>query len=120
MIFIGSDIVEVNRFRKSLEQGGDRFLEKIFSASEIEYCINRMNPAMHFSGRFAAKEAVKKALMASEIIQNIPLKQIIINRRADGAPIVTVSGIEAELTVIQVSISHTEEHAISQALVYRP
>lgn len=59
---IGMDLVSITRFTKSLEKGGDTFLNRIFTAAERQECQNRPNPAQHFAARFAAKEAGMKAL----------------------------------------------------------
>ena len=60
-MFIGTDIVEVNRIRKILNEKGDRFLAHIYSAEEVDYCSERIHPHLHYAGRFSAKEAIKKA-----------------------------------------------------------
>ena len=62
IIGIGIDIVDLDRFQRMLDRHGKRFLAKTFSEEEIAYCQSRKNPAQHFAARFAAKEAVFKAL----------------------------------------------------------
>jgi holo-[acyl-carrier protein] synthase len=59
---IGIDLVEVPRIRELLEKHGQRFKERTFTAGEIAYCDACAEPAMHYAARFAAKEAVAKAL----------------------------------------------------------
>ena len=58
---VGTDLIEVERVRSSLEQHGDRFLEKVFTPVEREYCQGMADPAPHLAARFAAKEAIAKA-----------------------------------------------------------
>lgn len=59
---IGVDVVDVQRLKKVLEQQGSYFVDKVFTASEIAYCQMKKNPHEHFAARFAAKEAVAKAM----------------------------------------------------------
>jgi holo-[acyl-carrier protein] synthase len=59
---VGIDIVEIERIKKLIEKYGTHFLDKVFTAQEIAYCSAKAFPAIHFSGRWAAKEAFYKAL----------------------------------------------------------
>ena len=59
---IGVDIVEIERFRRAVERRGRRFLEKIFTEEEMEYCFSMKDPYPHLAGRFCVKEAVLKSL----------------------------------------------------------
>ena len=59
---IGIDVIENSRIRDSLERFGDRFLSRIYTEAEKEYCSKCSNPEIHFAARFAAKEAAFKAL----------------------------------------------------------
>lgn len=59
---IGVDVVEVGRIRNMIRSYGDHFLQKVFTPAEIEYCTRKAVPEIHFSGRWAAKEALYKAL----------------------------------------------------------
>ena len=62
IIGIGLDATEIDRIEQTIRRFGDRFLLRIFTAGEIAYATRRRNPAPHFAGRFAAKEAAMKAL----------------------------------------------------------
>ena len=62
-LFIGTDIVEIERIKNSIDKYGLKFIEKIFTSREIKYCQNKENCYPHFAGRFAAKESVKKAIL---------------------------------------------------------
>jgi holo-[acyl-carrier protein] synthase len=59
---VGIDLIEIERVRRALERHGDGFRERCFTADERAYCDSKANPAQHYAGRFAAKEAVGKAL----------------------------------------------------------
>ena len=61
-ITTGTDIIEVNRIEESIEKFGDKFLKEIFTNNEIEYCESKKNKYQHYAARFAAKEAVFKAI----------------------------------------------------------
>src|SRR5258708_13849713 len=62
IIGLGLDATDIDRIADTIERHGDRFLRRIFSDGEIAYCTRRRVPAIHFAGRFAAKEAAMKAL----------------------------------------------------------
>ena len=62
IIGLGLDITDIDRIAATIARYGDRFLRRVFTDGEIAYCNRRRVPAMHFAGRFAAKEAAMKAL----------------------------------------------------------
>ena len=62
IIGMGLDATDIDRIADSIERYGDRFLRRIFTDGEVAYCTRRKVPAIHFAGRFAAKEAAMKAL----------------------------------------------------------
>lgn len=59
---LGNDIIAINRIKSGIDRYGQRFLDKIYTHREQEYCLRNRESARHFAGRFAAKEAVVKAL----------------------------------------------------------
>ena len=115
--FIGTDIVSVSRIEKILQQYSDRFKKHVFTDKEKSYCDLKSNPAIHYAGRFAAKEAVKKALYSSSIINSIDFADIEIISNASGAPEVKLSTQDLKDVFVKVSISHIDELAIAFALV---
>ena len=118
MIYIGNDIIEVNRIKQSIDSYGEKFINKIFNTEEIEYCNNRKEPYIHFAGRFAAKEAIKKAILSLDNKLLITLKSIVIHRLDSGEPKPTIqANINQFKLIIKVSISHTEQFATAVALV---
>ncbi|MDD5232505.1 MAG: holo-ACP synthase [Syntrophales bacterium] len=62
IIGIGIDVIEIRRIKAAVHRWGDRFLRRVFTTREIEYCGRKQRPALHFAARFAAKEAVMKCL----------------------------------------------------------
>ena len=115
--FIGTDIVSVSRIEKILQQYSDRFKKHVFTDKEKSYCDLKSNPAVHYAGRFAAKEAVKKALYSSSIINSIDFADIEIISNISGAPEVKLSTQDLKNVFVKVSISHIDELAIAFALV---
>jgi holo-[acyl-carrier protein] synthase len=119
---IGTDIVAVARIAALMRDRGAAFLERWFTAREIGYCSRKAVPSRHFAARFAAKEAVAKALqMAWD--GPLPWRSIEIVNDPRGAPSVCLSGalrdaaLEAGVGEIRVSLSHCDEYAIACALV---
>ena len=117
MIFVGNDLVEVERIRGIIEERSERFLRRIFTPEEIAYCQERATPSIHFAGRFAAKEAVKKVLYAAGRKEPILFRDIHIGRDPDGAPLVEIDEPAGAPTV---SISHTARYAIATAVMELP
>ena len=115
--FIGTDIVSVSRIEKILQQYSDRFKKHVFTDKEKSYCDLKSNPAVHYAGRFAAKEAVKKALYSSSIINSIDFADIEIISNVSGAPEVKLSTQDLKNVFVKVTISHIDELAIAFALV---
>lgn len=115
--FIGTDLVDVARIRSAINETGDRFLNRIYTKTEQDYCQSKANPEIHFSGRFAAKEAVMKALKSSGMNDPIPFSSIEIRSADNGEPVVILE-IKHQ-GHCRVSISHTESHAIAFA-IYTP
>ena len=115
MISIGTDIVKVSRIKNLLTTKKEIFLNKVFTEEEISYCNSNPNPEIHFSGKYAAKEAVKKALLSNDLIEQISLKRIKILNREDKAPYVAIDNT-MDLNC-NISISHEEEYAIAFALI---
>ena len=117
-IFIGTDIISIPRIKKTINSShGNKFTNRIFTENEIDYCRNKVNSIIHFAGRFAAKEAITKALLSSEIIDSISMKSIEIISGKNRKPEVNLT-LGSKLQIqCKVSISHTDEYAIAFALL---
>jgi holo-[acyl-carrier protein] synthase len=125
MVFgIGIDVVDNNRISDSIRRHGQRFVDRVFHASEIDYCRSMQNPAPHFAARFAAKEAVSKAF-GTGFAHNVSWRDIEISRKPTGEPFVILHGGAAALAdqlrirSVLVSLSHTENYAVANALLMR-
>jgi holo-[acyl-carrier protein] synthase len=116
IVGIGIDLIEVARIRDALEKYGDRFARRIYTKVEIEYCSTKKNAALHYAGRFAAKEAAFKA-MERGWGGDISWTEIEVFNEPSGAPRLVFYGKALDLIqqkkVIRsyVTISHIEEHA---------
>ena len=117
-IFIGTDIVSVPRLNKTINSSqGDKFKNRIFTENEINYCNDKVNAILHFAGRFAAKEAITKALLSSGKIDSISMKSIEIISGKNRKPEVNLTLSSKLQLQCKVSISHTDEHAVAFALI---
>ena len=115
-LFIGTDIVEIERIKNSIDRYGLKFIEKIYTPREIEYCQNKKNYYTHFAGRFAAKESIKKAILSSKIINQIDFKFIEILNDSHGVPVVKMNET-LNIKNPQLSISHEKKYAVAFALL---
>ena len=91
---IGTDIVNIKRMEKTLRRNGDAFKKRIFSKDEIIYCERKKNPFTFYAKRFAAKEALSKAL-GTGIRKGINFKNIEISNNKFGKPSIKLSGSTA-------------------------
>jgi holo-[acyl-carrier protein] synthase len=115
----GVDIVEVERIRQALERWGDRFLRRVFTAGEIEYCRRKRRAEQSYAVRYAAKEAVLKALGLGKRwgIRWTDLE--VVNDRM-GKPEMRFGGRMREILgdrKVLISLTHTREHAVAMALL---
>jgi len=124
IIGIGVDMVDVDRIKSAMERRGEQFVGRAFTAEEAAYCLRSQCPERRFAGRFAAKEAVMKAL-GRGWFQGMPFKEIEVTRDESeagyGRPGVRLSGRTAalaeELGVASISVSITHEHRAAVAFV---
>ena len=117
---IGIDLVEVPRIREMLEKHGQRFKERTFTAAEIAYCDACAEPAMHYAARFAAKEAVAKALGTGIWADGVSWTDIEVGREASGKPVIILHGMAKEHAgeaACLVSLTHTRDLAMAQVFL---
>ena len=117
MISIGTDIIKVSRIDTLIKNKGGKFLNKVFTDNEIKYCNSNENPAQHFSGKFSAKESVKKALLSKKITDFISLKDIEISNNQDKSPCVLIHKTLKDNFNYHISISHDGNYAVAFALI---
>ena len=115
-ITCGTDIIEINRVRKAIENSNEEFLNKVFTQSEIEYCESkRQAKFQHYAARFASKEAIFKAIASAfKNKYELSWKDAEILNDDAGKPLVRfLNNIPRELESIDLSISHCKEYAVS-------
>ncbi|NIR53155.1 holo-[acyl-carrier-protein] synthase [candidate division KSB1 bacterium] len=116
---LGVDLVDVHRIEKIIEKWGRRFLERIFTQNEIHRCNKRVTAAECFAARFAAKEALAKAL-GHGWCQHFSWTDVEVVNQESGKPHISVDGKTKELVKnkrIVLSLSHTETHAVAVVAV---
>jgi holo-[acyl-carrier protein] synthase len=120
IIGIGTDIVEIERIKNAMNRKNG-FLKRIFNEQEIEYLKRRNLRPEYVAGRFAAKEAVSKALGTG--FRGFEFKDIIIEKTALGKPIVTLKGKAKKIAQkngnykIHLSISHSNSNAVAYVIL---
>lgn len=115
---LGNDIIEIERVRQSIERHGQHFLNRLFSQAEQDYCYKFKDPVPHFAGRFAAKEAIAKAL-GTGFGAELSWHDLEILGDEHGKPIVHLTAAIKQRfnnPRILVSISHSASHATAVAL----
>jgi holo-[acyl-carrier protein] synthase len=110
---VGNDIVEVARIKAILSRHPQRFLDRVFTPHEQDYCLKRKDPALHLAARFAAKEAIVKAL-GTGFSQGLSWLDIEIRK-----PVASFSPFAKELfgdLLLHISMSHCHQYATAVAI----
>jgi holo-[acyl-carrier protein] synthase len=121
IIGIGTDIIECLRIAKMIERHGELFINRVYTPHEIQYCQTRKQATQHFAGRWAAKEAVLKAL-GTGWRRGISWRDVEIRNAPGGRPLVALHGGAREvveqlgITQMLISISHCRSHATAYAV----
>ena len=120
IVGVGTDLMEIARIQQSIARFGHRFLQRIFTSSEIRYCQRKKNAAESFAARFAAKEAGAKAL-GTGISHGVTWLEMEVTREPSGRPTLELRGRAAErakkLGVAKVSLSLTHSRDVAMAVV---
>ncbi len=117
MLSTGVDIIEISRIARTLERYGDRFLSRVYTSGELEYCRGRPSK---LASRFAAKEATMKALGTG--VRGVSWKDIEVTRALSGAPGISLHGRARSradrlgVLEISVSMSDSREYAVAFAV----
>lgn len=111
---IGVDIVEISRIRALYDRHGEQFLRRILTSAEMEQCLAKPDPVASLAGRFAAKEAVSKAL-GTGISRGLSWHSVEVLNNEAGKPLVTLHGHPGFR--VSISISHDRHSAVAMALV---
>ena len=118
----GIDIVEISRIEEILARRGERFRSRVFTEAEIEYCESRASKPESYAARFAAKEAVMKAL-STGWAEGVAWRDIEVVRAGSGAPALRLSGRALErfgeigARKAHLSLTHSRDVAIAQVIL---
>ncbi|MBI1850698.1 MAG: holo-ACP synthase [Planctomycetes bacterium] len=120
---VGIDLVDIVRVERLLARYGPRFVDRVFTVDEARYCASRSRPAVHFAARFAAKEAVLKAL-GTGFGLGAELREVEVLRGSSGAlsvrlhgrALTRAQGLGVAAPAIALSISHTDSVAAAQVV----
>jgi holo-[acyl-carrier protein] synthase len=113
IIGMGVDITEVRRLRQAVEKWGQDFLQRIFTAEELKNAKNKSSLYQHLAGRFAAKEAVFKALGD----KNLGWQDVQILNDQDGKPFCSIFNQKGKKLETHISISHVKTYAVASAII---
>lgn len=116
-IACGTDIIEIDRIKKSIEKYEEKFKENLYTEKEVEYCESRnVQKYQHYAARFAAKEAIFKAI-SKVLPNNYSLKDFEVLNDISGKPEVFLKIKIDEIENIDISISHCKEYAVAMVVV---
>lgn len=122
IIGLGLDATDIPRIVSTIERYGHRFLQRIFTEGEIAYCMRRRDPAIHFAGRFASKEAAMKALGTGHT-QGVLWRDVEVVRARGGPPQLQLHGGAARRFAAiggrssLLTITHSDALAMAQVLI---
>ncbi len=119
---IGTDIIEVKRIQTAIEKYGERFLNRIYTKTEQEYCESfNEKKFLHYAARFAAKESFSKAV-GTGLTQGFKFTEVGIKNKKSGEPKFDLSGGMKEKYgefETLVSLSHTDENAVAYVVMFK-
>jgi holo-[acyl-carrier protein] synthase len=119
---VGVDIAEVARVREAIERHGERFLQRVFTPVEVEYCQRHKNSYERFAARFAVKEAAMKAL-GTGWRGGVTWRDFELSNAASGKPDLQLTGKALEIyrslgaARIVVSLTHADSYALAQVII---
>jgi holo-[acyl-carrier protein] synthase len=123
IIGLGLDATDIPRIAATLERYGERFMTRVFTDNEIAYCRRRRQPAVHFAGRFAAKEAAMKALGTGHT-QNVLWRDVEVVRHGGPPQLHFHGGAARRFAALGaqsslLTITHSDTLALAQVLLLR-
>jgi len=125
IVGIGTDIVECLRIAHMIDRHGEQFINRVYTPTEVRYCQERKQATQHYAGRWAAKEAILKAIGIGHR-RGINLRDVEVRSDAHGKPVVGLSGGARDalehlgIRQVLVSISHCRSHATAYAMALGP
>ena len=121
VIGLGLDATDIERVAGTITRYGDRFLHRIFTPGEVAYCLRRREPAIHFAGRFAAKEAAMKALGTGHS-QGVLWRDVEVIRRGGPPQLAWHGGAGRRFAAMGgrtslLTITHSDALALAEVLI---
>jgi holo-[acyl-carrier protein] synthase len=119
---LGVDLVAIPRIRRVVERWRERFLQRIFTQAELDYCLKRRDPAPHLAARFAAKEACLKALGIG-FSMGVSWRELEVRRERGQAPTLVLKGrskaigLSKGISQVLLSLTHDGDYAFAQAML---
>lgn len=124
IVGLGTDIVEIVRIGQMIQRHGERFLTRVYTSDEIQYCQRRKQAFQHFAGRWAAKEAVLKTL-GTGFVKGIGFVDVEIRSQRSGAPVIVMHGGARDfaeslgIDEVLITMSHCRAYATATAIAVR-
>jgi len=121
IVGLGVDLIEIDRVKRAHEKHGQRFIDRLYTKAEAQYCLRKKDPYPSLAGRFAVKEAVIKAF-SHGFGGRWKWIQIEVLRNAAGKPSLKLSGImeqlrvERNIDIVHVTIAHSKRDATATVL----
>ncbi len=122
IVGVGLDLCLISRMEKAIARSGGRFAARVFTAEERRYCEGRAQPAQHFAARFAAKEAILKALGVPD---GLSWHELEVGQKPAGGPKVQLHGAAARaatergVSVLHLSLTHQGDAACAVVIAER-
>jgi holo-[acyl-carrier protein] synthase len=122
IVGIGVDIVDIRRLRQVLERQGDRFVRRVFTLAEQKFCCAHRDPVPHYAARFAAKEAVFKAL-GTGWAEGVSWLDVEVRRQEGKAPTLALTGggemrgVALGVKTMHISLSHSDDAALAMVVL---
>jgi holo-[acyl-carrier protein] synthase len=113
---VGIDIVKIERMKEVVEKWGQRFLDRVFTKEEISYCYDKKDPYLSLAARFAAKEALVKAIGSAGPVSLTDIEVVNIDT---GKPFIKINGKledffrEKSIKRAHLSLSHEHEYGVA-------
>ena len=121
IVGIGTDIIKISRIENIKREHGDKFLDKVFTSEEKEYCEKYDDSSEHYAVRFAVKEAIAKALgIQLGFGKKLNWKHINVSNDGQGKPVVSFRGEasdEMSKYTCHISLSHCTEYATAVSII---
>lgn len=116
----GIDVVELSKFRQAMKRGGRAFMRRVFTPAEEAYASSRRRTTpLHLAGRFAAKEAVIKAISQVDPARHLTMHDVEVCNDRLGRPHIVLHDQRSRRLTVYISLSHVDTVAVASAIAIR-